>query len=202
MYGPQEEYATLEPHDTNHENFLGAGSMAAWILGARLRGISGNLDYGEPIGKEFRAQIEAKFFAHYLKDEPGFDLEDTASFQTGSNIWKRYAALSARRSRSRPASSCGRREAELAARPTAAAKTSYVSDPANPVPYRHRPIQPLMATGRSGINWMTEDQRFVTDRKDVAVWKLPVLKKDMIVTGRGGRRYFCVDDGHATTTWW
>ena len=30
---------------------------------------------------------------------------------------------------------------------------------------------------------MTEDQRFVTDRKDVAVWKLPVLKKDLIVTG-------------------
>jgi hypothetical protein len=33
----------------------------------------GNLDYGEPIGKEFRSRIEAKFFAHYLKDEPGFD---------------------------------------------------------------------------------------------------------------------------------
>ena len=28
----------------------------------------GNLDYGEPIGKEFRGRIEAKFFAHYLKD--------------------------------------------------------------------------------------------------------------------------------------
>jgi hypothetical protein len=30
---------------------------------------------------------------------------------------------------------------------------------------------------------MTEDQRFVTDRTDVAVWKLPVLKKDMVLTG-------------------
>ena len=25
MYGPQEEYATLEPHDTKHENFLVLG---------------------------------------------------------------------------------------------------------------------------------------------------------------------------------
>ena len=64
----------------------------------------GNLDYGEPIGKEFRAQIEAKFFAHYLKDEPGyrclgFDLEDTASFETGSNTWKRYSHFPPRESR-------------------------------------------------------------------------------------------------------
>jgi uncharacterized protein len=32
-------------------------------------------------------------------------------------------------------------------------------------------------------NWMTEDQRFVADRKDVATWRLPVLKKDLVVTG-------------------
>ena len=40
-----------------------------------------------------------------------------------------------------------------------------------------------MANGSQWFNWLTEDQRFVTDRKDVAVWKLPVLKKDLIVTG-------------------
>jgi hypothetical protein len=65
----------------------------------------------------------------------------------------------------------------------AAAKTTYVSDPANPVPYRHRPIQPTYSEGSQWRTWMTEDQRFVTDRKDIAVWKLPVLKKDLILTG-------------------
>ena len=54
-----------------------------------------------------------------------------------------------------------------------------MSDPANPVPYRHRPIQPTYSDGSQWYNWLTEDQRFVTDRKDVAVWKLPVLKKDL-----------------------
>ena len=63
------------------------------------------------------------------------------------------------------------------------AKTSYVSDPANPVPYRHRPIQPTYSEGSQWYNWLTEDQRFVTDRNDVAVWKLPVLKKDLTLTG-------------------
>ncbi len=51
------------------------------------------------------------------------------------------------------------------------------------MPYRHRPIQPTYADGSKWGTWLTEDQRFVTDRKDVAVWKLPVLKKDLVVTG-------------------
>jgi putative CocE/NonD family hydrolase len=58
-----------------------------------------------------------------------------------------------------------------------------VSDPANPVPYRHRPIQPTYSDGSKWSTWLTEDQRFVTDRKDLAVWRLPALKKDLVVTG-------------------
>src|SRR5208282_6896684 len=86
MWGPQQEYATLEPQDANHQSFLVLGPWrhGSWASSSRHLG---NLDYTEPIGKEFRAQIEAKFFAHYLKGEPCFDLEDTASFQTGSNQW-------------------------------------------------------------------------------------------------------------------
>ena len=71
MWGPQEEYAKLEPHDAKHQNFLVLGPWRHGSWAATSRHL-GNLDYGEPIGKEFRAQIEAKFFAHYLKDEPGF----------------------------------------------------------------------------------------------------------------------------------
>ncbi len=61
---------------------------------------------------------------------------------------------------------------------------SYTSDPSDPVPYRHRPIyQPTYSNGSEWYNWLTEDQRFVTDRKDVAVWKLPVLTNDLTITG-------------------
>ena len=66
---------------------------------------------------------------------------------------------------------------------TSQAATSYVSDPANPVPYRHRPIQPTYGDGSQWYNWMTEDQSFVTARKDVAVWKLPALERDLTLTG-------------------
>ena len=186
MFGPQIEYDSLEPHDTNHQNFLVLGPWrhGSWASSSRRLG---NLEYGEPIGKEYRAQIEAKFFAHYLKDAPGtntsgFDLEDTASFQTGSNTWKRYAHFPPKEAQTTSLHLHG--DGRLGwSDPAAPAKTSYVSDPANPVPYRHRPIQPTYGPGSEWFNWMTEDQRFVTDRKDLAVWKLPVLKKDMVLTG-------------------
>ena len=181
MYGPQIEYSTLEPHDTNHQNFLVLGPWRHGSWGSSSRHI-GALQYGESIGKEYRAQIEARFFAHYLKDEPGFDLEDTASFQTGSNTWKRYSHFPPAEARSTPFALCGTGSIAVAStcRP---GQVTYVSDPANPVPYRHRPIQPTYSEGSKWGTWMVEDQRFVDGRKDVAVWRLPVSDHDLTITG-------------------
>ena len=192
MYGPQEEYDVLEPHDDHHENFLVLGPWRHGYWSSSSRHL-GNLNYGEPIGREFRERIEAKFFGHYLKDEPGFDLEDTASFQTGSNTWKYYSHFPP--IKSQPTSLYLEAGGLLSwNNATNKGNTSYVSDPANPVPYRHRPIQPTYGKGSEWYNWLTEDQRFVTDRKDVAVWKLPALKKDLVVTGE------VVADVFASTT--
>jgi hypothetical protein len=186
MFGPQIEYESLEPHDAKHENFLVLGPWLHGYWSSSSRHM-GNVNYGEPIGKEFRSQIEAKFFAHYLKDAPGedkagFDLENTASFQTGSNTWKRYASFPPKEAQTTSLHLAD--DGKLSwSESTSPAKTSYLSDPANPVPYRHRPIQPTYGPGSEWFTWLSEDQRFVTDRKDLAVWKLPVLKKDMVLTG-------------------
>jgi len=186
MFGPQIEYSTLEPHDTQHDNYLVLGPWrhGSWSSSSRHLG---NIDYGQSIGKEFRSQIEAKFFAHFLKDTPGqdkagFDLEDTASFQTGSNVWKRYAHFPPKEAQTTSLHLAANGALSWTA-DAAQAKTTYVSDPASPVPYRHRPIQPTYGPGSEWYTWLTEDQRFVSDRKDLAVWKLPVLKKDMVLTG-------------------
>ncbi len=186
MWGPQTEYAALEPHDAKHENFLVLGPWRHGYWSSSSRHL-GNLNYGEPIGKEFRAQIEAKFFAHYLKDPEGsnpsgFDLEDTASFQTGSNTWKRYSQFPPEQAQPTGLHLTGNGKLSWND-PKTPATTAYISDPASPIPYRQRPIQPTYGEGSHWFNWLTEDQRFVTDRKDLALWKLPPLKKDMIVTG-------------------
>ena len=71
----------------------GPGGMA---IGRSSSRHLGNLDYGEPIGKEFRARHRSQVLRALSQGRAwnrpsGFDLEDTASFQTGSNTWKYYA---------------------------------------------------------------------------------------------------------------
>ncbi len=181
MFGPQLEYASLEPQDAKHENFLVLGPWrhGSWSSSSRHLGA---LQYGESIGKEFRGQIEAKFFAKYLKDEAGFDVEDTASFQTGSNTWKRYAHFPPAEAKATAFELCEDRSI-AAGKECKAGKLSYISDPANPVPFRHRPIQPTYGKGSEWYNWMLEDQRPFTSRKDVALFKLPTLDHDLTLTG-------------------
>ncbi len=194
MYGPQEEYATLEPHDTEHQNFLVLGPWRHGSWGSPQRHL-GNLDYGEPIGTEYRTRIEARFFAHYLKDEPGFALEDTASFQTGSNTWQYYSHFPPNKSRPTSLHLAGAGQLSWNSS-TTSATASYVSDPANPIPYRHRPIQPTYSDGSQWYNWLTEDQRFVTARNDVAVFELPVLTQNLTVTGEVVADIFAATTGN------
>jgi putative CocE/NonD family hydrolase len=57
---------------------------------------------------------------------------------------------------------------------------SYISDPANPVPYRQRPIR----LGVGWTTWLVEDQRFAHRRPDVLAWATDPLGDDLIVSGK------------------
>ena len=186
MWGPQAEYAALEPTDTAHENFLvlGPWNHGQWHEAARQLG---DLDWGAPTGEQFRKQIEAPFFAHYLKGADGFDLEDTATFQTGTNRWMRYPHWPPKngiQERGLYLSNDGALSFDKPSGGDATSFTSYLSDPANPVPYRKRPIEATYApTGSGWYTWLAQDQRFLGARKDLASWITPVLDKSVTITG-------------------
>ncbi len=57
------------------------------------------------------------------------------------------------------------------------ATSSYRADPANPVPYRDRPIQSTYGDGSKWRTWLVEDQRFVSGRKDLANFQLRFWRK-------------------------
>ncbi|MHB1021220.1 MAG: CocE/NonD family hydrolase [Acidobacteriaceae bacterium] len=185
MWGTQAEYAALEPHDSQHEVFmvLGPWNHGEWARTTRHLGV---LDFGSATTDYFRKQFEAPFFAHYLKDEKGFDLKDTAAFQTGSDRWMRYNVWPPKKGFEMKSLYLEAGGKLGFAQPEGADKksfTAYVSDPKHPVPYRHRPIQATYAPGSHWYTWLVEDQRFVTGRKDVATWSTPVLDHDVTVTG-------------------
>jgi len=191
MFGPREAYAKLEPHDAWHENFLVIGPWNHGQWGGTTRHL-GAIQFGEPTTDEFRKRYEAPFFAHYLKDESGFSLKDTAAFETGSNRWHEYTHWPPPESKSQNLYLSADGSLVLASsepKKSSQEKTGgvnyreFVSDPANPVPYRHRPIQATYSQGSQWYTWMVEDQRFVSGRPDVATWTTPPLDHDLTVTG-------------------
>jgi putative CocE/NonD family hydrolase len=59
----------------------------------------------------------------------------------------------------------------------------YVSDPAKPVPYRVRPIRPLMSEGSTWRRWLADDQRPFSDRPDVLTYTTDVLTEPLTLAG-------------------
>ena len=195
MWGTQAEYAALRVHEKPNEPLhkvfmvLGPWNHGGWAGGPgdKLGGKFGTITFGgEKTGAYYRAHFEAPFFEFYLKGKPGFELKDTASFRTGENQWHAYAVWPPKegyhevRAYLEPehklefASPAGAYDVKAAA---------YVADPADPIPYRHRPIQSTYGEGSTWRTWLVEDQRFVSGRKDLANFETPVLTGDVTVTG-------------------
>jgi len=183
MWGTQAEYAALEPHDKDHDVFLVLGPWNHGQWGRPTHSL-GEVDFGSDTGTLYRKTIEAPFFEKYLKGREGFDLKDTASFRTGVDQWERYDAWP-------PKAGFHSEKLYLTKDEGLSFKTpvdggvaaTYVADPANPIPYRNRPIQATYGTGSKWRTWLVEDQRFVSGRKDLANFSTPVLDKDVTVTG-------------------
>jgi uncharacterized protein len=183
MWGPQAEYAAMRPHDTKHELFmtLGPWNHGEWGRTTRHLGI---VDFGAPVGDQFREQIEAPFFALYLKDQPGFHLEDTASFETGSNQWKYYPTWPPKQNIVERSLYLGPNGTLSFTKPSeSSAFTTYTADPSHPVPYRKQPIEATYSPGSHWYNWLVEDQRPYQQRKDVATWTTSALDHDVTITG-------------------
>ena len=186
FYGPLKIYELLERHDSLNRNFLVVGP---WNHGGWARGPGnklGNIGFGANTGEYFRDSVQAAFFAHYLKDRP-LALPEALTFEAGANRWMRSDAWPPRTSRARdlyfaPAGRLSFERPPLERAPSAF--DSYVSDPAHPVPYRARPIEPTYYPKGSGwYTWLLQDQRFVQGRPDVLSWETEPLAEDVVVRG-------------------
>ncbi len=184
FYGPVTIYRELEKHDAKSNNFLVVGP---WNHGGWRGGPGktlGNIDFGSNTGEHFRGRIEAPFFAHYLKDAPGSAPAEATVFESGSNSWRTFSAWPPKEATKRSLYFGANGTLSFdAPKATAGANDAYVSDPAHPVPYRNRPIEPTYGRGSTWSTWLTQDQRFVNDRPDVLTWQTEPLTEDLVVAG-------------------
>ncbi|MEO7454885.1 MAG: CocE/NonD family hydrolase [Gemmatimonadaceae bacterium] len=198
FYGPVTIYRELEPKDQANQSFLVIGPWrhGGWNSGTGQK--LGNIDFGSPTGEYFRQKLQAPFFAHYLKDKGTLAQPEATVFEGGSNTWRTYDSWPVRSATTKALYFQAGGKLSFTPPPANAATThdSYLSDPAHPVPYRQRPIEPTYYPKGSGWpTWLLEDQRFVKDRPDVLTYESDVLTEDVVLAGEITAKLFASTTG-------
>jgi putative CocE/NonD family hydrolase len=191
IYGAPAVYKALKPKDTGNNLFLVLGP---WHHGQEIGDGSklGILNFHSDTGLYFRQHILRPFLDHYLKDDaPKSDIAPVIAYETGTDEWRRLPAWPAG-----CASGCSIQAKPMYLhaglkldfdKPSSGemAFDEYVSDPAKPVPYRARPIQPMGYTGElTWPLWLVDDQREASGRPDVLVFVSEVLTSPMKISGQ------------------
>ena len=195
-WGPWQIFRHAEETDPQHTNFIVAGP---WYHGEwqTPKGDSiGIIPFaGHETAREFRENIEAPFFRYYLHGQGSKPAWQASTFQSGSNAWRTYPAWPPKEAK--PTNLYLHADGTLSFTVPDASKAAYreyVSDPANPVPYRQRPISPTYPAG-DWRTWEVADQRFVDGRPDVLSFVSQPLDHDLTVTGPLAAKLFASTSG-------
>ncbi len=182
FYGPVKIYELFEKNDPEHLNYLVAGpwNHGGWahVDGSKL----GEIPFDSNTSKYFRTRIEAPWFAYWLKDKGSRNFPEAVVFQTGSNEWEKYDSWPPRNAANRDLYFHAGGKLSFDPPQESDGFDSYVSDPAHPAPYRHRPVSPTYPGGGWPV-WLVEDQRFVENRPDVLTWETDPLRQDVRIAG-------------------
>ncbi len=192
IYGDIAVYQAIEPKDTNNDKvFLVIGP---WHHGQEIADGSalGAIKFNANTSLEFQRTILRPFLDYYLQDgAPPHGVAPVSAFLTGANRWERLNAWP-----SGCASGCPVRPTPLYLRagfkagftaPVAgdSAFDEYVSDPAKPVPFRARPIQPVgYEAPLTWVQWLVDDQREASGRPDVLAYLSDALTEPLRISGQ------------------
>lgn len=199
FYGPIRIYDAVEKFDHKRLNYLVVGP---WNHGGWARGTGerlGAIDFGSATSQHFRERVQAPWFAYWLKDKGTLAQPEALTFESGTNTWRSWPAWP-------PKDQAAERrlylhaDERLSFDPPESSEAdtfdTYISDPAHPVPYRQRPIQPTYFPGGSNWStWLVEDQRFVDDRPDVSSWETAPLEGDVTIAGEVIANLFAATSG-------
>jgi len=176
--GPFSIHSAIARHNPTTSNSLVIGP---WVHGGWARGDGarlGHVRFDANTSEYFRREIQFPFFEQHLKGvKPATKLAPVTVFETGSNVWRSYAAWPPAPARARTLYFGANGTLGWTQPASSGAYDEYVADPRRPVPYIGYP-----ATGVPK-EYMVSDQRFAATRPDVLVYQSAVLEEDVTVAG-------------------
>jgi putative CocE/NonD family hydrolase len=185
IYGDIAVYKALKPKDTNNDKLFLV--MGPWHHGQEIADGSqlGAIRFNSDTALHFRREILRPFLDQYLKDgAPKAETAPVNAFETGTNTWRKLPAWPVGKATPlylQPA-------LKLSFRSPAAggpAFDDYISDPAKPVPFRARPIQPVgYDAPLNWPQWLVDDQREASGRTDVLAYTSAVLTAPLKISGQ------------------
>ncbi len=189
-YGALAVYRAIKPKDTS-------GTMVKLVMGPWHHGQEidegsslGAIHFGSDTAQYFREHILRPYLAQYLKDgAPKADIAAVSAFQTGTNQWQRLdrwplACADGCPTKSRALYLEAGNKLGFTAPAGGADYDEYVSDPAHPVPFRARPIQPVgYDPGQTWSQWLVDDQREASGRTDVLSYVSDALTTPLKISG-------------------
>jgi putative CocE/NonD family hydrolase len=178
LSGPFRTYQAIEK---NNPGIFNALVIGPWVHGgwSRLQGEHlGRVSFGANTGDYYREHIIFPFFEQNLKETGDAKLPEAYVFETGTNVWRQYAAWPPANARQKTL--YFRAGGKLSFEPPSeqqAAFDEYVSDPAKPVPFIG------YAATAVPQEYMVADQRFAWKRPDVLVYQTDPLDEDVTIVG-------------------
>ncbi len=195
-WGPWQIFRHAEEHDPENTNFMVAGPWSHGQWGFASGESIGLIPFGgHKTGLEFRQNIQAPFFRHYLHEQGEKPAWKVSTFQSGSNTWHTYQSWPP--ANAKPTNLYLHADGMLSFTPPGKEDVEfrqYISDPASPVPYRARPISPTYPAP-DWRTWEAADQRFVDGRPDVLSFLSEPLDHDLTVTGEVAADLFASTSG-------
>ena len=199
MWGGIHSYRAWEPQDkTNRMNFLVMGPWFHSQINRQGKAL-GPMQWATDTAQDWRRDVLLPFFNQYLiAGAPKADTPPVFIYNTSANHWDRLeswplACEQGCATPSKPMYLTAGGGLSFTTPAKGSAFDEYVSDPAKPVPYRPRPVDPADSTGWR--TWLVSDQRFVDGRPDVLTFETEPLTEPLKLAGEPVAHLFASTSG-------
>lgn len=177
LYGPLNLYKTIEVQDTvknQNRMIFGPWYHGQWIWddGKKV----GNIRFNSKTSEYFK-KIELQFFNYYLKNIGNMNLPDLSIFVTGANEWRSFEKWPPEDVNEEYLYLYCNGILSFSEPHIEACYIEYITDPNNPIPY-------VEYVHSSKLHeFLTDDQRYCSNRADVLVFKTELLDNDITIVG-------------------